>query len=105
MNTDDHMTPDVWTDSQTGIVYNDLQYDGPKSWAEDDLGCALRWDDMWLVPPEIHHMMNDIEDLLESKVRGLQWQGMRVVWRENIQHYVMEVPFYPAPVESDSVSA
>lgn len=96
MNTDDHMKQVELIDAMTKEVVVDYEYDGPSEWVEEDkLACAIRWDDMWLVPTEITQMMRYMSSLPEVTLRGAKWQEMKIVWRDDIQHYVMEVPLYP----------
>lgn len=98
MNTADHMIPDNWTDAQTGEKHHDLQYDGPNTWLEQDdsVVCSLVWDDMWLTKGEVRGMMDRADALAEKESRGVKWEGMAILWRDDIQHHVMTVPLYPS---------
>jgi hypothetical protein len=101
INPLDHMKPDgIFKDPDTGEEEVMYYYAGPSAWVDldDETACSVIGDDMWLVDTEIHRMMRYIQDLPEAKERGIVWQQMRVVWRDPIEKYVMEVPLYKRSV-------
>ena len=88
-----HMKPYTYTNSK-GESFDEPYYNGPTYWVHEGIACAITWDDMWLVQREVVHMIQGIGELEVVKLQGAQWQNMRIVWRDDIEHYVMEVPLY-----------
>ncbi len=112
----DHRAEYTYVDARTGKTEVDFEYNGPDSWAqvndgaeEEDVSgillCAITWDDMWLTSHEIRRMMEKIEALDEYNSRGGAWERMRVVWREDVYHYVLEVPAYKTKEELNAMHA